>query len=94
MFDMIYLWVKSLHVIAVIAWMAGMLYMPRLFVYHCTAEIGSVQSETFKIMERRLVQGDHESGDDGGLGGRALHRLGAELFHAPPGFTLSSPWWC
>jgi putative membrane protein len=56
MFDMIYLWVKSLHVIAVIAWMAGMLYMPRLFVYHCTAEIGSVQSETFKIMERRLYK--------------------------------------
>uniref|UniRef100_Q07UP4 Protoporphyrinogen IX oxidase n=1 Tax=Rhodopseudomonas palustris (strain BisA53) TaxID=316055 RepID=Q07UP4_RHOP5 len=56
MFDTIYLWVKALHVIAVIAWMAGMLYMPRLFVYHCTAEIGSVQSETFKIMERRLYK--------------------------------------
>jgi putative membrane protein len=50
-----YLWVKALHVIAVIAWMAGMLYLPRLMVYHCDAEPGSVQSETFKVMERRLL---------------------------------------
>ena len=47
-------WVKAGHVIAVIAWMAAMLYMPRLFVYHADAEPGSVQSETFKVMERRL----------------------------------------
>ena len=52
-----YEWVKALHVISVIAWMAGMLYLPRLFVYHTKAEIGSVQSETFKIMERRLLKG-------------------------------------
>ena len=51
-----YLWVKALHVIAVIAWMAAMLYLPRLFVYHCGAEVGSVQSETFKVMERRLLR--------------------------------------
>jgi protoporphyrinogen IX oxidase len=51
----LYLWLKALHVIAVIAWMAGMLYLPRLFVYHCEAEIGSKQSETFKVMERRLL---------------------------------------
>jgi putative membrane protein len=51
-----YEWVKALHVIAVIAWMAGMLYLPRLFVYHCDAEIGSKQSETFKVMERRLLR--------------------------------------
>jgi len=51
------LWVKALHVIAVIAWMAGMLYLPRLFVYHADAETGSIQSETFKIMERRLYRG-------------------------------------
>ncbi len=51
-----YLWVKALHIIAVIAWMAGMLYLPRLFVYHCAAEPGSVQSETFKVMERRLLR--------------------------------------
>jgi len=50
-------WVKALHVISVIAWMAGMLYLPRLFVYHADAEKGSVQSETFKIMERRLYRG-------------------------------------
>jgi len=51
-----YLWVKWLHVVSIIAWMAGMLYLPRLFVYHCAAEIGSVQSETFKVMERRLLK--------------------------------------
>ncbi|WP_421855834.1 protoporphyrinogen oxidase HemJ [Oricola sp.] len=52
----LYLWIKAVHVIAVIAWMAGMLYLPRLFVYHCDAEVGSVQSETFKVMERRLLR--------------------------------------
>ena len=51
-----YLWLKAFHVIAVIAWMAGMLYLPRLFVYHCEAEAGSKQSETFKVMERRLLR--------------------------------------
>ncbi|WP_421725597.1 protoporphyrinogen oxidase HemJ [Bauldia sp.] len=51
----LYLWIKAAHVIAVIAWMAGMLYLPRLFVYHVSAEPGSVQSETFKVMERRLL---------------------------------------
>src|SRR4051794_16356026 len=51
-----YEWIKALHVIAVIAWMAGMLYLPRLFVYHCEAEVGSKQSETFKVMERRLLR--------------------------------------
>ena len=51
-----YLWVKALHVIAVIAWMAGMLYLPRLYVYHCAAAPGSAQSETFKVMERRLLR--------------------------------------
>ena len=51
-----YEWVKAFHIIAVIAWVAGMLYLPRLFIYHCVAEKGSVQSETFKIMERRLLR--------------------------------------
>ncbi|MGH6762211.1 MAG: protoporphyrinogen oxidase HemJ [Phyllobacterium sp.] len=51
-----YLWIKALHVIAVISWMAGMLYLPRLFIYHCDAEPGSKQSETFKVMERRLLR--------------------------------------
>jgi putative membrane protein len=53
---MLYLALKSLHVVAVIAWMAGMLYLPRLFIYHCDAPKGSPQSETFKIMERRLLR--------------------------------------
>jgi putative membrane protein len=51
-----YLWIKAFHIIAVIAWMAGLLYLPRLFVYHCGAEPGSMQSETFKVMERRLLK--------------------------------------
>jgi len=50
-----YLWLKALHIIAVIAWMAGMFYLPRLFVYHATAKAGSALSETFKVMERRLL---------------------------------------
>ena len=49
-------WLKAFHIIAVIAWMAGMLYLPRLFVYHCAADAGSMQSETFKVMERRLLR--------------------------------------
>jgi len=52
----LYPWLKALHIIAIIAWMAGMLYLPRLFVYHCDAERGSRQSETFKVMERRLLK--------------------------------------
>lgn len=51
-----YLWFKALHLIAVISWMAGLLYLPRLFVYHVSAEKGSDKSETFKIMERRLLK--------------------------------------
>src|SRR5258708_39907739 len=68
-----YDWIKALHVIAVIAWMAGMLYLPRLFVYHCEAEAGSKQSETFKVMERRVRKGgNHPAVGEGGLGGRFL----------------------
>ena len=51
-----YEWLQAFHIIAVIAWMAGMLYLPRLFVYHCEADAGSRQSETFKVMERRLLK--------------------------------------
>ncbi|WP_283195852.1 protoporphyrinogen oxidase HemJ [Rhizobium sp. AN80A] len=54
--DTLYLWIKALHIIAVISWMAGLFYMPRLFIYHTDAEPGSVQSETFKVMERRLLK--------------------------------------
>ena len=53
---MIYLWFKAIHVIAVISWMAGMLYLPRLFVYHAAAQPGSELSEVLKIMERRLLR--------------------------------------
>jgi len=51
-----YLWLKAAHVVAVISWMAGMLYLPRLFIYHCGATPGSETSETFKVMERRLMR--------------------------------------
>ena len=51
------LWIKALHVLAVISWMAGMLYLPRLFVYHAEAGPGTPQAETFKVMERRLLKG-------------------------------------
>ena len=54
--DVGYAWMKALHIVAVIAWMAGMLYLPRLFVYHAGVEAGSAQSETFKVMERRLLR--------------------------------------
>lgn len=51
-----YLWLRALHAISFISWMAGLLYLPRLFVYHCAAPEGSAQSETFKVMERRLLR--------------------------------------
>lgn len=54
--DGFYLWAKALHVVAIIAWMAGLLYLPRLFVYHAAAAPGSEASETFKVMERRLLR--------------------------------------
>ena len=53
---MAYDWVKALHIISVIAWMAGLLYLPRLYVYHAMVEAGSVRAETFKLMERRLLK--------------------------------------
>ncbi|MFG1347579.1 protoporphyrinogen oxidase HemJ [Xanthobacter autotrophicus DSM 431] len=53
---MLYDWIKALHVLAVISWMAGMLYLPRLMVYHAAAQAGSEASETFKVMERRLLK--------------------------------------
>jgi putative membrane protein len=52
----LYLWLKAFHVIAVIAWMAGMLYLPRLFVYHTEAALSSAESERFKVMEHRLLR--------------------------------------
>jgi len=55
-FEDSYLWFKALHVISVLAWMAGLFYLPRLYVYHTNAEVGSELSETFKVMERRLLR--------------------------------------
>ena len=52
-----YPWIKSLHIVSMVAWMAGLLYLPRLYVYHAMAPVGSDRSETFKIMERRLQRG-------------------------------------
>jgi putative membrane protein len=52
----LYPWLKALHIIAVIAWMAGMLYLPRLFVYHCETQIGTAEYERFKVMERKLMR--------------------------------------
>ncbi len=54
--DAAYLWIKAIHVVAIISWMAGLLYLPRLFIYHCEAPVGSQQSETFKVMEQRLLK--------------------------------------
>jgi len=51
-----YLWIKALHLIAVMSWMAGLLYLPRLFVYHAMVEVESVRAQTFKLMERRLLK--------------------------------------
>ncbi len=77
--SMLYLWLKAFHVVAVIAWMAAMLYLPRLFVYHCDAPTGSIQSETFKVMERRLLKAIIDSGDDRDLGPRPGPRLAGRL---------------
>ena len=49
-------WIKAVHLVAIVSWMVGLLYLPRLFIYHCHSEIGSEKSETFKIMERRLFR--------------------------------------
>ncbi len=51
-----YIWIKALHVISIIAWMAGMFYLPRLFVYHAGVPAGGGQSELFKMMERKLMR--------------------------------------
>lgn len=55
-FSQYYLWIKAFHVIAVISWMSALLYLPRLFVYHASAKVGSELSETLKVMERRLLK--------------------------------------
>ena len=87
-----YLWLKALHIIAVVAWMAGMLYLPRLFVYHAAAKPGSELSETFKMMERRLLKLIMTPAMIVDLDPR--HRLLACRANgsAPAGFTPNSRW--
>ena len=53
---MLLAYIKAFHIITIIAWMAGLLYLPRLFIYHAESKTGSEQSETFKVMERRLLR--------------------------------------
>ena len=87
-----YLWLKALHIIAVIAWMAGMLYLPRLFVYHCAAAPGSEQSETFKVMERRLLKAIIDAGHDRDLAARHLRWSARATGSPPPGSRSNSCW--
>ena len=80
-----YLWVKALHLIAVMSWMAGLLYLPRLFVYHAMVEAESVRAQTFKLMERRLLKA---------IMNPAMilsWALGLWMFHQNPGLLLM-PW--
>ena len=53
---MLFLWIKALHIVAIIAWMAGLFYLPRLYVYHVRSAVGSETDQLFKVMERRLVK--------------------------------------
>ncbi len=63
-----YPWIKALHILSVVAWMAGLLYLPRLFVYHAERSRAREASETFKVMERRLLRGIMHARDAGDLG--------------------------
>lgn len=84
---MIYPWIKALHVIAVISWMAGLLYLPRLFVYHAKEEAGSRLSETFKVMERRLYRFIMTPAM------AAAWIFGLAMLHMEGGAILASGWW-
>ena len=80
-----YQWVKAFHLIAVFAWMAGLLYLPRLFVYHAMVEVGSARALTFKLMERRLLKGIMNPAMIFSWG------FGLWMLHLNPGL-LSLPW--
>lgn len=82
-----YLWVKALHIVAAIAWMAAMLYLPRLFVYHADAKPGSELSETLKVMERRLLRAIMTPAMIATLA------LGLVLFHNLGSGAWTSGWW-
>ncbi|MBX2834327.1 MAG: protoporphyrinogen oxidase HemJ [Micavibrio sp.] len=81
-----YDWLRALHIISVISWMAGMLYLPRLFVYHSESEIGSDKSETFKVMERKLLKIIINPG----MGSSWLFGLG--MLFANPGLLQGQGW--
>jgi putative membrane protein len=83
----VFLWIKALHIISVIAWMAGLLYLPRLFVYHAEAERGSQASETLKVMERRLLKAIMTPAMLAALAFGAILAL-----HLSPGLWASG-WW-
>lgn len=82
---MIYLWIKVIHVLAIISWMAGMLYLPRLMVYHVGCAVGSEMDVTFKIMERRLMRAIMTPA------AVVAAITGGYLLHSG-GFEMSSPW--
>ncbi len=81
---MTFLWIKALHIVAIIAWMAGLLYLPRLYVYHAGTAVGSEASETFKVMERRLLRAIMNPAMIAVfiLGGALVMIEGSELMHA------------
>jgi len=83
----LYPWTKSLHVMSIIAWMAGMLYLPRLYVYHCETQRGSSESERFKVMERRLLKQIINPAMI------ASWAFGAVLIVTPGIIDWSSGWW-
>ncbi len=83
----LYPWIKALHVIAVIAWMAGLLYLPRLFVYHCDVPRGSPESERFKVMERRLLKQIMTPAMI------ATWSFGILLVLTPGAVNWAAPWW-
>ncbi len=81
-----YLWIKALHIVSVISWMAGLLYLPRLFVYHCEAPAGSDKAETFKVMERRLLRAIMNPAM------AATWLFGALLWMTPGVAAIADPW--
>ena len=87
-----YEWLKAFHIIAVIAWMAGMLYLPRLFVYHCEADAGLAAVRDLQGDGAPAARGDHQPGDDRDLGARPVARLAGRLVRGAAGCTPSSCW--
>jgi putative membrane protein len=82
-----YPWVKAFHVISMVAWMAGMFYLPRLFVYHCDVQPGSIESERFKVMEYRLLKQIINPAMI------ATWTFGTMLVLTPGVIDWSAPWW-